>query len=177
MFKIEMDINPSLKQVKKFVEGIEREAIKDLKEFWDRWASPLVAEEMARIFATEGYGRWPPLSPKYAMWKQRHHPGRKMMRLKDLYFTAATRKKAPGNLYVSDKNDMTWGIDLGWFASAAGFPYPAVHEAQSRGKSTSPRRAVFETAVQSRELQNRMVVAFKDYLQKQVIKETRRHFR
>ena len=177
MFDAKFDTTPGIEQLKRWVEGIEQRAVGDLTEFWEKWASPAVIEEIAMIFATEGYGRWPPLSEKYAAAKQRRYPGRTILRREDSYFRAATRKGEAGNVFVSEKDEMVWGIDLSYFRAAFGFPYPVVHEHRERGRSTSPRRPVFETAAESDALRNRLVAALQDYLRKTIQRETRRHFR
>lgn len=176
MFDVEFDITPTLAQLQKWITVVEKDVLDDLREFWDGWASPVIIEEIARIFVTEGYGSWPSLSPKYAAYKGKHYPGKTILRRTDAYFKAATRKKEAGNVFISKEDEMTWGIDLGYFASAFGFPYPAVHEDENRGKSTSPRRPVFALAGESVKLQNLLVVALQDYLNKKIESEVTKYF-
>ena len=176
MFDAKIDATPGFEQLKRWITSLEGKVLEDLTDFWDKGASPAVIEEIARIFATEGYGGWPPLSAQYAAAKQRHYPGRTILRREDNYFRAATRKGEPGNVFVSEPDEMVWGIDLNYFRSAFGFPYPVVHEHRERGKSTSPRRPVFEMAAESKALQNRLVGALQDYLKKTIMRETKKHF-
>ncbi len=174
MFEFEIQIHPTLEQIRAWVEGLEREVLNDLTEFWEKWATPAVIEEIARIFATEGYGAWPPLSPKYQRWKARHYPGKRILRREDEYFRAATKRKGAGNLFRAEKDEMTFGVDLGYFATKFGFPYPAALEKSST--AGMPARPVFETAEQSQVLKNNLVAALKNYLNKQIAKETKRYF-
>lgn len=173
MFSIHVDMTPTTRQLKRFIRGVEKEAVRDLRPFWEGWATPVVIEEIGRIFATEGYGTWPPLSDRYAAYKRRFFPGKSILRRQDLYFRAATQKGVEGNLQSITPTDMVWGVDLGYFARRFGFPYPAVHEV---GHGNIPKRAVFETAEQSAILERNLVAALKDYLKKVVERETKRHF-
>jgi len=174
MFSIQITSTPSLEQIKKFVNKLEYAVLMDLTEFWKKWAVPAVAEEVGRIFATEGYGTWPPLSAKYAASKAKHYPGKRILRRTDMYYGAATEQRKAGNLFYVEKDKMTWGVDLGYFATAYGFPYPAALEKGStRGM---PARPVFEIASKSQHLQNNLVAALKNYLGKTIEKETIRHF-
>jgi hypothetical protein len=151
--------------LKQVIIDTEREVMGDLRTFWEDYATPEVIEEIARIFATEGYGTWAPLSPKYATWKQRHYPGRKMLRLTDTYFRASTRKGEGGNIAHYTKDYMEWGVDLDYFNTLVGFPYPIVHEA---GSIKHPKRPVYELAEQSRALQDALIEALGKWLEKEV---------
>lgn len=172
MFEITFSVTPTLKQLKQFVIGVEQEVLKDLTEFWHKGAQPLIAEEIARIFVTQGYGTWAPLSPKYALYKSRHYPGRTILRRKDVYFRAATRKES-GNLFEVKPDQMIWGVDLGYFANQFGFPYPIVHE---RGGKNMPQRQVFEMLGNNEKLDNRLVLSLQHYLDKKIRQETKRYF-
>lgn len=56
--------------------------ISDWRPFWDD-IEQFLQDRIKLSFATEGGssegGRWEPLSPKYAEWKQQHYPGRGML--------------------------------------------------------------------------------------------------
>jgi hypothetical protein len=174
MIDLEFEVDPPIEQIKYWVERLEKETLSDLTEFWKKWASPAVIEEIGRIFATEGYGSWPPLSPKYKLRKSKLYPGKRILRATDTYFTAATKKGSAGNAFFVEPDSMVWGVDLGWFASAFDFPYPAALE---RGNTRGmPARPVFEIAEQSRNLENNLVAALKDYLDKTIRRETKRYF-
>ena len=177
MIKIQMSITPTLPELKRWVEGWEKEALKDLTPFWDKYGTRLVAEELARVFVTEGYGTWAPLSPRYAITKSRLYPGKTILRRRDAYFRSATRKGAAGNFYERDKDKMEWGSDLSWFAASFGYPYPAVHEGGTTQSSMTPPRPVYELAANSQALQNNLVIGLKDWLHKTIEKESRKYFR
>lgn len=175
MFEVSISFDPSTDQLKNWVRTVEKAALEDLRPFWEKWAIPVIIEEMARIFATEGYGKWPPLSPAYARYKARRYPGKTILRRDDNYWRAATTKKHAGNVHIYKKDSMSWGIDLGYFASKFGYPYPAVHEFGSKD-GTIPQRSVFKTAEESALLQVHLVFALNDYMRKVMRKETRRFF-
>jgi len=171
---IKVDIIP-LEQLKQAIINTEKNIMQDFRPFWEDYATPEVTEEIARIFATEGYGQWPQLSPKYAQWKRKHYPGKKMLRLTDAYFKASTQKGAGGNIAHYTKDYMEWGADLSYFESIAGFPYPVVHEKPSEG-GRHPKRAVYELAEQSDALQNSLVETFGKWLDKRVREELKKVF-
>lgn len=173
MFEFSISAKPTFEKLKAFIVGVEKEAIKDLRPFWENRAAPLVREEMARIFATEGYGLWPPLSPRYREYKRKYFPGKRILRKRDVYFKAATGRGA-GNLHEYTRDMMIWGVDLGYFANSFGFPYPAAHEKGVSGKL--PVRSVFNTAEQSQVLQNNITSAMVKYLDEMVRRETKKHF-
>jgi len=170
---IEIDVKPSLDQLKQAIINVEKEVMQDLRSYWEDYATLAVIEEIARIFATEGYGQWPPLSPKYAAWKAKHYPGKSMLRLTDAYFKASTQRNAGGNIAHYTKDYMEWGADLGYFESLVGFPYPIVHE---KGGSKHPQRAVYELAEQSETLQNALVDVLGKWLDKRVREELAKTF-
>lgn len=174
MFEIEFGVTPSLDKVKDWITGIEKEVLKDLTGFWHKSAQPLIAEEIARIFVTQGKGTWPPLSPQYALRKSKKYPGRTILRREDVYFRAATQKK-PGHIFETRPDQMIWGVDLGYFANRFGFPYPIAHERGGKG-NRPPQRQVFGLLENNTELGNRLVVAFQHYLKKQIEFETKKYF-
>ena len=173
--KIEIDIDPPLERLKYWIEHVEKNVINDLSDFWNGWARKLVAEEIARIFATQGYGTWAPLSKKYASRKSTLYPGRTILRAKDVYFGASTRKGAKGNIFESSATEMTWGADEAWFKATYGFPYPVALE---KGNTNNmPARPVYELAQTSEALQANLVKGLSDYLQKRINEETKKVFK
>lgn len=172
--EISFSQTPTTDELKNYITTIEKVILKDLREFWKDWALPLVTEEIARIFATEGYGTWQRLEPAYAARKAKRYPRKTILRREDNYFKAATRPNEPGNVSKFEKDWMEWGIDLGYFTSTYGFPYPVVHET---GGVNMPRRPVFEMAEESDALQNNLVKGFADYLDKRIRKESERVFK
>lgn len=172
MFDLSLDVTPTPDQLRRWIESFEQDVLNDLFPYWHQVAMPAVKEEIARIFATEGYGSWPPLSPAYARRKAKHYPGKRMLRRKDTYFRAAT-KRAAGNIFEANADQMIWGIDLGYFASRFGFPYPIAHE---KGGPNLPQRAIFELLSVNEHLQNRLVTGLHKYLQKRIRQESQRVF-
>ena len=173
MIDMDFGVTPTLDQLKKWIVAVEKEVIGDLTEYWDDYASPLVIDEMTRIFATEGYGTWAPLSPRYARQKAKHYPGKTILRRKDTFFQAVTRKDVQGNRYFRDADEMAWGVDIAWFKSTYGFPYPVAHEF---GTDKMPARPVFSTAAESEILQNKLVEGLKEYLHKKINEEAAKLF-
>ena len=170
---IEIEVKPTLNQLKQAIVDVEKNVMQNLQPFWEDYATRVVIDEIARIFATEGYGQWPPLSPKYAAWKRKHYPGKTILRLTDAYFKASTQKDAGGNIAHYTKDYMEWGADLSYFESLAGFQYPIVHE---KGGSRHPQRAVYELAEQSAALQNALIDALSKWLDKKVREELAKTF-
>lgn len=173
MIDTDFGTTPTLNQLKKWIVAVERKIISDLTEFWDDYASPLVIDEMTRIFTTEGYGTWAALSPKYKAQKEKAYPGKTILRRKDTFFQAVTRKDVQGNRYFRDADEMALGVDIGWFKSTYGFPYPVAHEF---GTDKMSARPVFSTAAESEILQNKLVEGLKDYLHKKINEEAQRVF-
>lgn len=52
MISIKLDIQPPIENLKYWIEHVEKNVINDLSDYWNGWARKLVAEEIARIFAT-----------------------------------------------------------------------------------------------------------------------------
>ncbi len=175
MISLDFDLIPSLNQLKSFINSVERDVVGNLRDFWDSTARKLVAEEIARIFATQGYGGWAPLSPRYALRKSKIYPLRTILRAKDVYFWASTRKGESGNIFESTPSQMTWGADEAYFEGLAGFPYPVVLEKGNRS-GTIHARPVYETANASRNLQELLINGLEIYIQKRINDEARKVF-
>jgi hypothetical protein len=175
MISIKLDIQPPLENLKYWIEHVEKNVINDLSDYWNGWARKLVAEEIARIFATQGYGTWAALTPRYAMRKSKIYPGRTMLRAKDIYFKASTRKGVSGNIFESSATEMTWGADESYFESLVGFPYPVALEKGST--NNMPARHVYELAQYSQDLQANLVKGLTDYLHKRINVESNKVFK
>lgn len=173
---VDMDISlsPSTTELKRWIEAIERDVLDDLRDFWDEGAKPLVKQEITRVFATEGYGGWPRLSPQYERRKSQERPGKTILQYDDNYFRAATLEGHPGNIYVAEHNMMIWGVDPEYFAAAFGFAYPVAHE---RGSGRLPQRPVFGIVAENDWLMNALVASFKKHLRQKIEAESRRIFR
>lgn len=57
-------------------------SVRDLRPAWAGIINAF-KEQQRELFAGEGQeaGGWRPLSPAYAAWKARHHPGRRVLRI------------------------------------------------------------------------------------------------
>ena len=176
MLRLKMEIDPPLERLKMAIELAEREVLNDLRDFYDKRARRLVAEEIARVFVTQGYGTWQPLSERYKLWKSQAYPGRTILRLKNRYFRASTMKGATGNLYWRSRTNMQWGIDLSAFRLAYEFPYPIIHE---RGSDTGklPKRPVFALAERSPMLHAKLKDSFTKWIHLEVNRRFNQVFR
>lgn len=108
--------------------------------------------------------------------KSRIYPGRTMLRAKDVYFRASTRKGVGGNLFDSLPGYMTWGIDPTYFESLVGYPYPYVLEKGTRS-GTTPPRPVWALLVISVQLQQNLIKGLNDYLHKRINEETKKVYK
>lgn len=74
----------------------------------------ILAEDNRRNFESEGaagsYGRWKPLSPAYARWKQRHYPGRKILVRTGKLSESLTR--VPMGIQDATRDRITLGTDI-----------------------------------------------------------------
>ena len=173
MINLKMTVTPTTDELKSWVNSWEKEVMGDLTPFWDKVAQPLVVEEIARVFATQGYGTWAPLSERYAYYKSRMFPGRTILRRRDSYFRAATRK-GEGNVFERNEDKMEWGVDPAWFGATFGFPYPVIHETSGK---RMPARPVFALAANSQQLANNLVVGLRNYVSKRIQAEAKRYFK
>lgn len=146
------------------VRAVEKEVLEDLSDFWEKRGAPAVATEFARVFATEGYGRWPALSPLYAAQKAIEAPFKTILRRSDRYFRAVTQKGVAGHFSVFEKDAMEWGVDLDDFQDA----YPLRHET-GRGV---PARPVFALVEESANLEKDIL----DVLTEHFTDEIRKRF-
>ncbi len=176
MLSLKLEIDPPLEKLQLAIEIAEREVLDDLRGFYDKYAYRLVAEELARIFASQGYGTWQPLSERYKLWKSRAYPGRTMLRLKNRYFRASTLRGATGNLYWRNKTNMQWGVDLTAFRMAYEFPYPIIHE---RGTTDGrlPKRPVYALAERSPLLHGKLRDSFSKWIHVEVNRRFKQVFK
>ena len=123
--------------------------LSNLTPFWNNFAAPLIAGEIAEIFLTEGRGEWDNLDPAYAARKAITHPGKTILRRDDNYIQAATSAAHPGNIFETTPDSMVWGVDGGWFDSRFGYNYPEGHEL---GLGSLPQREVFGKLTETGEL-------------------------
>ena len=185
MLKVDISLEPNLTYLKAWIISIENAAVKDLSVFFSKWALPIVIEEFARLFDTNGYGTWKQLTPRYKTWKDRFYPTKPILRRTDVYYRALTlsmpegstlksiRRKSGGNLYEVNPDSLLYGIDEAWFASRFGAPYPVFLE---KGTPNMASRPVFAIIV-NQNLNNALLAALVDYLKKAITKETTRYFK
>ena len=118
-----------------------RRRFSNYTRYFNDFAAPLIAGEIAEAFETEGRGEWPELDEDYAAWKSINYPGKSILRREDNYIQAATSAAHPGNVFKVSPFEMTWGVDGGYFESAFGYDYPSGHEL---GEGRLKKRPVFE---------------------------------
>ena len=116
-----------------------RQRVRNLRPFFAMEGTRILHDEIRRVFETEGYGTWPPLSPGYAARKRSIAPGKPILQLTGAYFRAATSRSAQGSRVSATSRRLSVGIDSSRFADN----YPALHE---EGEGRLPARPVFELA-------------------------------
>lgn len=88
------------------------EAVSDMRPAWEVIAERFRRAEL-RQFATEGgygSGGWSPLTPRYAAWKARHHPGKTILRRTDDLFRSLTTR--PFGVEIIEPGHMVLGSDI-----------------------------------------------------------------
>lgn len=119
------------------------EAIEDFRPFWTRYFAPAFYRLVQRNFETEGslVGGWAPLSPQYAAWKQRHYPGKTILRRTDALFHSMSYRGAghvgPQGIFIAESRALVLGT---------GVPYAIYHQLpgvfRSRGLLRSMRTRI-----------------------------------
>ena len=173
MFDIEIEQTPTTEQLLSWIDTVEQEVLGDLREFWRDAATAVLVEEITRIFASNGYGQWQPLSPAYAARKARTHPAKTILRREDNYFRSAVDRRQSGNIAEYRPDEMEFGVDLAWFQSRFGYPYPLAHE---QGRGNLPARPVWELLAENPDVQNKLVAALSAFVQKRIEDEAKRVF-
>jgi phage gpG-like protein len=88
------------------------------------------------VFRTEGAvnasGQWKPLSPRYAAWKAKRYPGRRILRLTGKLRSSLVKPGAEGNIEEITPTSMTLGTSI---------PYAGFHQ---RGTRRMPARKVID---------------------------------
>lgn len=107
--------------------------LNNLKPFWDKQALPLLFQEFERMFETEGYGTWHPLSERYRARKAILYPNKTILRRTDVLYGALTRLNAIRNYYISHNNFMEFGL-------TGNVEYARYHE---YGTNNMPMRPIF----------------------------------
>ena len=140
-------------QLDTFIRNIERLS-ENLTDGFD-WESlaPMVAEAAADVFASQGRGGWPQLSPAYARWKERNFPGKGILDLTGAYISAATQVGAPHNVITTTENSLTYGVE--------GLDYPVFHES---GTDRLPARPVFDLLAEDEDLSSNVKEALSEHI-------------
>jgi len=91
-FSVELGVKGEMRSGRFGIEGLEAQ-IKDFTPVWPKVAE-VVRAALARGFEQEGnvYGRWAPLTARYASWKRRHYPGKKILELTGRLKGSLTRR-------------------------------------------------------------------------------------
>lgn len=110
--EINLEVKPSYREIQNWIKEIEQNTLDDMSNFWEM-CERLVAEILTERFQTEDKGRWAALSPRYKKWKEKHYPGRTILRLTGVLFRAATEKGSLGNICTETPTSLTWGVDTG----------------------------------------------------------------
>ena len=161
---LEAKMQPTPEAIQQWIRGMEKSIISkmDYKKF-----APVVAAEVARIFVTQGYGSWAPLSENYAIRKAKIRPFSTILRLTDEYFQAATQVGHSKNIMRANNKSLIYGV--GGFSPN----YPLFHEI---GTAKMPARPVWDKLAKSQPLQEKIVLAFRKQLHKNLEKEGARFF-
>lgn len=75
--------------------------------------------------------QWAPLSPRYAAWKEKHYPGKGILRREDDLFKS-----------LQDGPDKVLRVTPDSAEMGTSVPYAVYHQAKDRGKAPFPRREV-----------------------------------
>ena len=152
MVDIRIDTTRARQKLSRF-----QDSLRHLRPFFESEVAPIIYREIRRVFETEGYGTWPPLSSAYAAPKRIDRPGKGLLRYDDTYFQAATTRGSFGNVEVYTSDELRIGIDPNAFVGG----YPAVHE---EGSGRIPARPVFGLA--GPRVRPEIVRAFRSYFRR-----------
>lgn len=86
--------------------------VTDLRPLWDTLADRFAALEQ-RQFSSEGAygsGGWTALSPRYAVWKARHYPGKTILRRTDELYASLTER--PLGIEIIEARFAVFGSDV-----------------------------------------------------------------
>jgi phage gpG-like protein len=97
--EVEMVADPSLAAIADALASARTRAV-DLREYFGRIAQDLKGKTEHR-FASEGDGRWAPLSAAYADWKAQHYPGKGILVRTGRLLAAATGRSSELHLAMS----------------------------------------------------------------------------
>lgn len=93
-----------------------------------------------RIEPRDASLKWKALSPKYAIWKNRHYPGQPILVLTGTLKASMITEGAPGNFTFIGKNNAIFGTDV---------PYGKYHD---QGGGTLPKRNFSEPSERRKQI-------------------------
>lgn len=121
--------------------------ITDLRGVWDDIRDDFIAGEREQ-FKTEGgsgSGGWPPLSPVYKAWKDRHYPRRPLLVLNGRLLMSLTNKNNADMVYEKGKLSLKLGTKI---------PYAIYHQT---GTSKMPARPPIELTERQKTLWPKLI--------------------
>ena len=103
---VKIDVAKLDKESREIVEKIwkVRRKINDLSTFWKRSVRPIIVNDVKRVFATDGFGRW-----KKREDQDETHP---LLRDTLKLYNSWTKTSAEGNIYRVTEKTITWGTNL-----------------------------------------------------------------
>lgn len=131
MIKVEID-SLTFEQVFQGLEG----GLRDLNPVWMDVRDILIAF-LKKHFQSEGAypegGAWKPLSPAYARWKEKHAPGKPILRFRDRLYGSLTEADHEDQIFRRTPDRMEWGTKV---------PYAIIHQTGSLTVTNRPPKRV-----------------------------------
>ena len=146
-----LDFKIDTSQLEKYLDSVQKK-LENSQSWFEDEALDIVKDHSEAIFASEGGGRWAPLSPAYRAWKELHYPGRPIGTL-----TGRARKEQTENPpHRSTQSSLTVWTDLDYFVRF------------NRGEGAQPARPKYDQ--QSRdELSEDLGPSYREWIMKEVL--------
>jgi phage gpG-like protein len=116
------------------------EHLNNLIPVWNR-LEPVLEDMESEQFLSEGaaglHGKWAPLSPRYAKYKEFRWPGRPILQ-RDYHLVSSLTDKTSDSIRVKEKDEFAFGTKV---KSKSGVDYPLLHQ---RGTRRLPARRVID---------------------------------
>ena len=126
-----------------------RKRMKDLSDYWNRRARPIIIADIKKVFDTDGHGRWQ---------KRKDNKSHPLLRLSEQLYRSWTKRGAPFNINIVTKNKLVWGTRVF---------YGIFHEL-GVPKKNLPKRSVKEPLLQGGKLERRLSESLYRYLLKSI---------
>lgn len=128
----------------------------DLRGAWVDIQADFIQGQKAQFSSQgrAGSGGWAALSPRYAAWKSRRYPGRKILERTGKLKKSLTDKNAEGHVFVSSRTAMSIGTAV---RSRSGFPYPVAHQ---KGGRHLPKRPPIELTARQKKTWPKIIQKF-----------------